>query len=66
MHQIHKAVKANGLLAAHTQGFGVQADQEPFLKSYSFQYNLAVCLIMQRCFLLMQDAFIYFAGDGCD
>lgn len=63
MHQSHKAVKVKFLLAAH-RDFGVQMDS--FLKSYGFLCNLSIHWKVQRCILLMLNAFIYFASDGCD
>lgn len=67
MHQSHKAVKATGLLAAHRDS-ACRWDREPLKKkqtkktikrTFSFRYNLAVCLIMQHCVLLMQKMHLF-------
>lgn len=65
MHQGHKAVKVKFLLAAHGD-FGVQMDRDSFWKSYGFLCYLSSRWEMHRCILLMLNAFVYFAGDGCD
>lgn len=52
-------MKATGLLAAHW-GSACRWDLEPVIKSYSFRYNLAVYLVIQHCFLLMQNPFMLF------
>ncbi len=62
MHQSHKAVKAKGLLAAHRDS-ACRWIENHFQKRTVFSI-IAVCLVMQHCVLLMQNAFVCFAGDG--